>query len=129
MPTRPLKSVDLPVFGLPTSATRRMVEESTVQWPSGKANRLHQDLQRTIAPQTELAPGHAEDARVAGPEHLDSGAAHNSELFQPMGALGVAGNAADDGRMSCRELMDGDSVVDHGWAGRRRGRRGRDITD
>ncbi len=120
MPTKPLKSVDLPVFGLPTSAIRRVVEESTVQRPSAKADRIHQDLQRAIAPQTELASGNAEDARIAGPEHLDLGAADEPKFFQAMGPLGIAYDAADDGRSSGRELMDGDSVVDHGWGGHRR---------
>lgn len=53
-----------------------------------------------VGPKAELGTGQAEDARIAGPEHLDPCSAAQSELLQPVHVIGPAEDAAYHGRLS-----------------------------
>ena len=52
--------------------------------------------------------GQPQDARIAGPEHLDLRSAAQSELFELVDVVGMAEDPGDAGAMAGREVFQGD---------------------
>ena len=80
---------------------------------SGDAVRLYQDVQQIVGSEADLTGGHTEDARVAGSEHLDAGAAAQAELFEPVHVVGLSGDATYEGRLTGLEIAEWDGFIDH----------------
>ena len=78
-----------------------------------KGVRLDEHLQQIGSSEADLARGHAEDARIARPKHLDPGAAPQAEFFQPVHVVGLSGNPAYTSRLTGRQIAQRDRLVNH----------------
>ena len=86
MPTKAPKSVDLPVLGLPIKATVSVASSRVVDmFSNGKsiAQRYRYDgnAQSVVGPETNLVPGHANDARISRAEHFNAGSAPQTKFL------------------------------------------------
>ncbi|MCX7425971.1 MAG: hypothetical protein NTW96_10185 [Planctomycetia bacterium] len=108
------KRVDLPVFGLPTSATLRTVASGEAGGaPARLARRIvrfHQDTEETAGSQTDFVAAGAEDAGISGPEHLDPAALSQSELPQSVDMIGVAFDLEYLGRLAGEKFLEGHEI-------------------
>jgi len=68
------------------------------------------DLQQLIGAEADLVAAHAEDAGVAGAEHLDARSAAEPELLEAMDVIGVSGDAADASPLAGLEFFQGDGA-------------------
>ena len=106
MPTRALKSVDLPVFGIADQGDASAYSgrrTSIPQW-----NGHHQHVEQLIGAEADLAARHADDAGVAGPKHFDPHAVAEAEFLQMMDMIGIAQDAADAGGLAGLQVVDWD---------------------
>jgi hypothetical protein len=108
------KRVDLPVFGLPTSATLRTGASGEAGGaPARLARRIvrfHQDIEKAAGSQTDFVAAGAKDAGISGPEHLDPAALSQSELPQSVDMIGVAFDLEHLGRLAGDKLVEGHEI-------------------
>ena len=68
-------------------------------------HRLDHHPQSVVSPETYLAAGQADDAWIAGPEHLELRAAAQTELFEPMNVIGRSDDLGDPGAVLNGKLL------------------------
>ena len=66
---------------------------------------LDQNVQQIVGSQAHLATRHANDARIARPEHFDLRPAAQSQFLQAMNVVGVPDDAANMGRLSRGQIL------------------------
>jgi hypothetical protein len=71
---------------------------------------LNQHTESGVRSQADLVPRQTDDARVAGPKHLDLRAAAQAELLEPMDVIGMAKNIDDLSRLPGQKAMKRNDV-------------------
>lgn len=74
---------------------------------------MHQDTQQVVCPKAQLLTAQADDAGTAALQHLDRGAAAQSQLFQPLDLLWSAKHLIHTTALAWREQIEWHQVV-HG---------------